>query len=217
MIRSQNPKGRYRPFTLSDVEIFTRIWVQPRMVLGYINEYRYDTYTLALLLITAVAYSLELAAANTLGEHMTLPLLLVITTVLGGILGTIIFYIYAAVTSWTGEWFTGLGSTNGIIRVFAYSMTPILFVLLLIIAKVVVFGPDLFKEDMNLVAYDSATSLFYVIASTIELTLAIWSIYLTVVGVSQAQRISIGKSALNVLTSALIIAIAVAVCTLPFL
>lgn len=187
------------------------------MVLGYINECRYDTYTLPLLSLAAVASSLELAAATTIGEHMTLPVLLVITVTAGGLAGLIIFYLYATVMSWTGELFMGLGSTNSIVRVFAYSMVPMVFALILIIAKILVFGRDLFGEEMSLVEYDRGLAAFYVIASSAELTLAIWSIYLIVVGVSQAQRMSIGKSALNVLISGLIIAFAVAVCTLPFL
>jgi len=212
-----NPKVRFRPFTLSDIQIFTRVWIQPRSVLGYINEYRYDTYTITLLALAAIAGSLELAAANSLGEHMTLPFLLVMTGIMGGIVGTIVFYIYAAVMSWTGEWVAGLGSTNSIIRVFAYSLVPIVFVLLLIIAKIAVFGRDLFQEEMTLASYDSETATFYVIASTLEVALTVWSLSLTIVGVSQAQRITIGKAALNVLLSGMIILSAIAVLSIPFL
>jgi hypothetical protein len=216
MIASQNPKVRYRPFTLSDLQIFTRIWIRPKGVLGYINEYRYDTYTITLLVLAAIAGSLELAAANSFGEHMTLPFLLVITSIVGGIVGTIVFYVYATVMSWTGEWVAGLGSTNSIIRVFAYSLVPIVFVLLLIIAKILVFGRDLFQEEMKLANYDSGTATFYIVASSVEVALAAWSLYLTVVGVGQAQRISFGKSALNVLLSGSIIISIIAILSIPF-
>ena len=217
MIASQNPKVRYRPFTLSDFQIFTRIWVRPKGVLGYINEYRYDTYTIALLVLAAIAGSLELAAAVSFGEHMTLPFLIVMTSIIGGILGTIVFYIYAGVMSWTGEWVAGLGSTNSIIRVFAYSMVPIIVVLLLIIAKIAIIGRDLFQDEMDLAKIHRETATFYIIISALEVALVVWSFYLTVVGVSQAQRITIGKAALNVLLSGLIIGSVVAVASIPFL
>lgn len=216
MIPRQNPKVKYRPLVLTDFEIFTRIWIQPGNVLGYINEYRYDSYTLALLLITAIATSLELAVIVSIGEQLTFAVLLSVCVFLGGLLGLILFYIYAAVVNWTGEWFDGLGSTNALIRVFAYAMFPMTFVLIFVIAKILVFGDELFDERMNLASFRSELAAFYIIASTIEITLAIWAIYLAVVGVSQAQRISPVKSLLNVAISALIIAAVVGVLALPF-
>lgn len=217
IVSSPNPKVRFRPFTLSDVQIFTRIWIQPRAVLGYINEYRYDTYTMSLLVLAGIAGGLELAAASSFGEHMTLPVLLVITSIIGGIVGVIVFYIYAAVMSWTGEWVAGLGSTNSIIRVFAYSLVPVVFALFLIIAKIGIFGRDLFQAEMRLVNYDSGTKTFYIIASALEVTFVAWSLYLTIVGVSQAQRIKFSKAALNVLLSGLIIISGLAILSIPFL
>jgi hypothetical protein len=212
----QNTKAKYRPFALSDIEIFGRIWIQPASVLGYVNEYRYDRYTLLLLVITAVAGSLELAIAFSLGERMTLPVLLAVCFFLGGLLGLVAFYIYAAVVSWTGDWFDGLGSVNALVRVFAYAMFPMVFILLLVIAKILVFGAEIFEDRMDLNEYDSKASGFYLIACTIELTLVACSFYLTVIGVSQAQRFSTLTSLLNVTISALILCLLAGAIALPF-
>ena len=145
-------KFRHRPM-LTDADIFTRIWKQPRLVFTYLSEFEYDRYTYVFLFIAAATTSLELAIANDLNKGMTFSFIIVISIIAGGIFWTLIFFTFAALACRIGEWFGGQATTISIVRVMAYGMLPIIMASLLTILKIVLFDIDLFREDFSVRNY----------------------------------------------------------------
>jgi len=202
---------------LTDADIFTRIWKQPRLVFTYLSEFEYDRYTYVFLFIAAATTSLELAIANDLNKGMTFSFIIVISIIAGGIFWTLIFYTFAALACRIGEWFGGQATTISIVRVMAYGMLPIIMASLFTILKIVLFDIDLFREDFSVRNYAPGLSAFYVISSLSQLALAVSSIYLIVIGTSQLQQMPIGVAILNLILPALILAVALAIIVVPFL
>jgi Yip1 domain len=217
-ITPEPPEAKFRrPLILTDGDVFTRIWKQPRLVFNYLSQYEYDRYTYVFLFIAAATTSLELAIASHLNKGMTFSFIISISIIAGGLFWTLIYYTFAAVASRIGEWFGGQATTISIVRVMAYGMFPIIMASLFTILKILLFDIDLFREDFSVRNYGPGLSAFYVISSLSQFALAISSIYLIVIGMSQVQQMPIGVAILNLILPALILAVALAIIVIPFL
>lgn len=206
-----------RRLVLTDGDIFTRIWVQPRLVFAYLNEFQYDRYTFVLLFLAAATAGVELAIAIHFNKGMSLSIIIFTSIVGGGILGTIVFYLFAAVASGIGNWFGGQATVVSIVRVIAYGLFPVVIGSVSTILKIILFEIDLFREEFNPNNYVPELSAFYVISSLLQLALASSSLFFIVIGMSLAQRMPIGVAMLNVILPALILAVVAGIIAIPFL
>lgn len=75
------------PVVFTDKEIFTKIWSQPRLIFKYINDNHYDKYTYILLILAAIVRGLHQASTKNMGDKWSLPVVLAISIVFGGLFG----------------------------------------------------------------------------------------------------------------------------------
>lgn len=195
---------------LSDREIFTEIWTSPRKVFKYINDNSYDKFLYILLILAGISRAFDQASTKGLGEIMSLGAVLAICIVLGALLGWISFYIYAALLSWTGKWIEAKGNTDSLLRMSAYAMIPSIAAMILVIPQIILFGNEIFKNEMDIYSSGDIGEVSFYIFVLFEVILGLWTIVLFVIGVSEVQKISIGKSILNLLLPLLVIFIPIA-------
>jgi hypothetical protein len=188
----------------SDRDIFTKIWLSPRQVFKFINDYQYDKYVIVLLVLAGVAKALERASSNYYGDTKEIWEIVVTCVVVGGIFGWITYYLFAGIISWTGKWMEGEGNTESILRIMSFAMLPSIMALLILLIKVVIYGDDVFRspEETGTGLLMSLWSYFF---DFIHVLLAFWSIFLFVIGISEVQKLSIGKSILNLLIASLVL------------
>ena len=203
---------------MTDSEIFTQIWSQPRRVFRYINATQYESYLAALVAMLGISNAFDNAVSRNLGDEMPLVVVILLCVLLGGVTGWISTFIYAALIKWVGTWFEGKAeNTQAIFRMLGYGSLPIVASLPLLLAQLMVFGNGLFQADLG--NYDG--SLFHNVilfgSGIIEIGLAIWSFILILVGLSEIQGFSLGKAFLNILLPVLIIVIPLAVILVLFL
>jgi len=192
---------------LTDWEIFTKIWTSPRLVFKFINEYRYDKFITMLLVLAGITATLNRAASKGLGDQVPLFVVLIIGIIAGAIFGWISYYIYAALISWTGKWLKGQGNTTSLLRMISYATIPSIIVLILYIPKIILFGNGIFQRDFDV--FESGNGILYeiiyLIFLLIEIVLGVWTLVIFVIGISEVQKISIGKSILNLILPAMVI------------
>jgi len=196
---------------LSDNEIFTKIWFKPRMVFKYINDNQYDKYVYVLLILAGIMKSFDRAADKNMGDNLSLIFVISICILLGGLLGWISYYIYTALISWTGKWLDGKGDTKSLLRMTSYAMIPAILALVFIILQVGLFGIELFQSGFDVSSYGLVSIVIYFITLIFEIILGLWSLVIFVIGLSEIQKLSIGKSILNMLLPVFIIIIPIAV------
>jgi len=195
---------------LSDNEIFTKIWFKPRMVFKYINDNQYDKYVYVLLILAGIMKSFDRAADKNMGDNLSLIFVISICILLGGLLGWISYYIYTALISWTGKWLDGKGDTKSLLRMTSYAMIPAILALVFIILQVGLFGIELFQSGFDVSSYGLVSIVIYFITLIFEIILGLWSLVIFVIGLSEIQKLSIGKSILNMLLPVFIIIIPIA-------
>ena len=216
MLSSENPEPYIKPEVLTDREIFTRIWTEPRVVFRFLEDFRYDRYTYVLLVLAAVVNSLDHAGKNKMGEEHSLMYVLIMTIIFGGTFGAMFYYIYAAIASWMGRWFGGKANTASLLRVFAHAAFPVVLTLVIVMIHIALFGIDLFRGEIVIADYDMTYNVIYWISIIVEISLGIWGICLAVVGVSEVQKISIGAAIGNVFLPVVMIVAVLLLLVMPF-
>lgn len=184
---------------LTDRAIFTRIWTEPRLVFKYLNDNSYDKFIYALLFFGGISSAFGNASSKNMGDNFSLIGVIAICIIAGGIFGWISFYIYAAMLSWTGKWLDGKGDTDSLLRMIAFSKVPSTVALVLLVPQILLLGNGIFKSDFNVFGNGVLTTIIYFFTVFIEVALAIWTFVLFVIGLSEVQKLSIGKSILNLL------------------
>ena len=194
---------------LSDREIVTKIWFSPRVVFRLLNDgsqaNNHDGLVKLLLFLGGISRAFDRAMAKDFGDKLPLLAIIAICVVMGGLFGWISFYIYALFMSWTGKWLKGTGNTASILRVMAYSMIPSACGLILLVVQIFLFGNGMFESDFDLTYFGLFKNVVFWSCLILEIALFVWSTVLFVVGVSEAQKFSIGKSILNILMPGLLL------------
>ena len=190
---------------LSDKDIFTKIWISPRLVFNYINEIRYTKFIPVLMISGGILSALNRAMNINMGDHLNLISVLIICIIGGGIFGFLYFYVFAALLSWTGKWLKGKGNTKSLFRMISYAMIPSLVVLFLMIIRILLFGNDEFKSNVDLFDNGLLFTIITLFSILVEIGIGVWTLVLLVVGTSEVQKLSIGKAILNLILPVIII------------
>ena len=205
-----------RALEMNDREIFTRIWTQPGRVFAFINANHYDKYLYVLLFFAGIARAFSRASMNNLGDKWSIEMIIAIAIVGGGLFGWISFYIYAALLSWTGKWLKGEGNTQSILRILAYAMIPSIVALLFLIPQIGYYGNEIFKSSGDISSAGVLPNILVYGSFFMEIVLGIWTILLSVIGISVVQNLSITKSVLNLLLPVLLFAVPIVLLLLVF-
>jgi hypothetical protein len=192
---------------LTDKQVFTEIWTNPRMVFKYINENRYEKYMTALLFLAGVSSSINRATLKNMGDKSELLSIIGLSIVLGGLFGWISYYLYSAMLSWTGKWLDGQGDTKSILRVLSHAMLPSIVSILFLIPQIGVYGNEIFKSNGDISSAGIISNILVYSCMAIDAVLGIWTMVLCVLAISEVQKLSIGKSILNLLLPILIIVV----------
>ena len=201
---------------LTDKEIFSKIWTSPREVFKFINDKHYDKYVNLLLVLAGISRAFDRASIKDMGDKMSIWAILGLCIILGGLLGYTSYYLYAALLSWTGKWLKGKGDTTSILRILSYAMTPAIIALLLLIPQIGIYGNEVFKADGDITSAGLISNIFVYGSMILEFILGIWTIVFCVIAVSEVQKLSIGKSILNLLLPVLVFAVPIIIIVLIF-
>ncbi|CAD7810568.1 hypothetical protein CHRY9390_02201 [Chryseobacterium aquaeductus] len=183
---------------LSDQDIFTKIWTKPRKVFKFINDTQYEKYMYILLFFAGVARAFDRATSKNMGDNSSLLTIVLGAVVLGGALGWISYYIYAALLSWTGKWLNGVANTSSIFRMIAYAVFPSVLALIFLVPQMAIYGIDVFRDADYTSAGTFGNVLFWT-SAFIQIALSITTLVLMVIGLSEVQKFSVGKAILNLI------------------
>ncbi len=189
----------------TDKEIIFKIWTAPRPVFKYIDKAGYSKYVTLLLVLQFVTKLIkQYALQNTIITSNSLFFL--IGTILCGVfISILIYFFFAILLRWTGSWMKGEANTTALIRVIAYSLIPMIFSFFLLIPGCIALHYGILKDYTEFTEEGALSTLIYYAFNAVEYVLLLWSIVLCIVGISQVQNFSLGKSVLNFLLAILVV------------
>lgn len=189
---------------VTEQDIFSKIWTQPRRIFKFINDNRYEKHLYVLMFLAGIVRAFDRAATKNTGDHSSLTFIIISCVIGGGLLGWISYYIYAALVSWTGRWMNGVGNTSSIFRMMAYAMIPSILSLVLLIPQFLILGNGLFS-DFEYVSDNMFLNVSIIFLGILEIGLSVLSFVFTIIGLAEVQKFSIGKAILNFLMPIMII------------
>ncbi len=196
--------------TLTDKEIFTKIWLSPRLVFRFVHQNSYGKYVPMLLVLAGIGSTIDRSISSGTGNNLELWAVLAIAIGVGAVLGWVSYYIYSALMSWMGKWLGGTCDTSSLLRVVAYAQIPSVAALFIVFAQIGVFRNELFQSFLP-AATNLPLLVFYYITYGLNALLGIWTFVLLIIGVSEVQKMSIGRAVVNVLLPVLVILIPLSV------
>lgn len=184
---------------LTDWQLFTEVWINPRKVFRFLQAKDYNYYTAGLLVLLGIVNAFDRAQEKGMGENLDLIILLIYCVVLGGAFGWIGTYIYSYFVKIVGRWFEGKAETRELVRVFAYAAIPSITALLILIPEFLIYGESIFKNELGKGNMGTFSLVFYYFCIFAEMALGIWSILIMIVGVSEVQGFSKWKAFFNLI------------------
>jgi hypothetical protein len=186
-------------------DIFIKILTSPREAFRFINNYKYEKHLYILLCLGGIVRAFDRAASKNMGDQFSILAIISICIISGGLFGWISYYIYATLMSWCGGWFNARGNPQSILRILAYALFPSILGLVMLIPQILIYGNEIFKSESDIETTDLINFSFFYGLIFIELVLSVWSFILIIIGISEVQKLSIGKSILIVLLPAMLI------------
>ena len=190
---------------IGEKQIFLKIWTAPRQIFKFINDSGYSKYVTVLLVLAGIANSIGNAVSRNIAFNLPPIGVIGVVVIGGGLMGLITFHIYAHMLKWSGSWVKGKGDFESILNMMAYAMIPSIVAMAILIPQILIYGGSVFQRGFDLESLGTVGITFYWLSNSLEFVLGLWTVALFIIGLSEVQKISIGKSIVNAILPALFI------------
>ena len=211
-----HPNDNPEENNLTDREVFTKIWSEPRRVFKFIDQSGYGKYGFYLLCLVGIARAFDKAIEKNWGDDMSLWAVLATCIFVGGLFGWISLYIYSFFISWSGNWLKGEANSDTILRIMTYSAIPTVAAMVLLVYQISFFGNEVFQEQNEIENTSIVSYPLFLSLSILRFAFGIWSFVLLVIGVSEVQKFTVGKALLNVLLPFLVLLVPILIVVFVF-
>lgn len=181
------------------------IWTRPRMVIRKQIESDSQDMVLNLAMFGGIYSVLNRVASNGIGDHMSIPAILLYSFFGGILLGLLLYFSYSFLIKWIGGWLGGQGSYGDIKMAYAWSNVPLAFGLALWILQMAIFKKELFTSQTTTIDSSLILTSLYYLSSVTGIVLTVWSIVILIGGVAEAHKFSLLRGFISVFMSFLIV------------
>lgn len=190
------------------------MWFTPRKTIQQVVENNPERWVYLLAALAGIEQVLGRVSSKNMGDKMGLSAILLLLLFAGPIAGIISFYVNTWLIEWTGGWIGGKASLSHVRAAWAWSFVPVIFSLVLLPFKIMMFGNDLFQSVTPII---DAHPYAYTFFGVIELACAIWTMVLMTQSLAQVQKFSAWKALGNIALAGLSVLIALFLLMLPFI
>ncbi|WP_394776796.1 YIP1 family protein [Flavobacterium sp.] len=190
---------------VNPTNILTKIVTSRKEAFIFINDYKYNKHVTLFLFFLGIVKSFDKAISKDMGDNLPLWGVITYGILIGITFGWLINFIYAFSISWTGRWLKGVGDTQSLLRVIAYSSLPVIASLFFLFLQILIYGNAIFQSSFFDLYNGLFDTILYWFFYFVDLVLITWTVVLLVIGTSVVQKISIGKAILNLILPAFLI------------
>ncbi len=183
------------------------MWTKPRETIQQIVDTNPEHSVIFLSAIAGFAQALDQASVRNLGDSLDWPMIFLFAAIVGPIFGMLGLFISGALIRWTGSWLNGKGSPQEIRAALAWSGVPIIWMLLLWLPKLPLFGQEMFTSETPIIASNPTLIFILMGFALIQLIVAIWSSIVLFKSLGQVQGFSAWKALGNSLLAGFVVII----------
>jgi hypothetical protein len=181
------------------------MWIKPRSTIQQIVDTNPEHKVILLAAAAGFSQYLQRASDEGMGDRWEWPIIFLIAMIVGPIGGMIFLYIGGALIHWTGNWIGGQASSQDIRAAIAWSNVPVIWMLILWIPGLVLFGQELFTTEMPRIEANPSLAFILFGFGVIHIIVGIWAFIVFLKCLGQVQRFSVWKALGNAILPGLII------------
>lgn len=187
------------------------IWLRPRATIQQIIDSDPRRLVLVLAAAGGIVEALNRASAKSMGDNLGIPAIFLGAIVLGAISGILSLFIFGALIRWTGRWLGGTASHEQVRAAIAWSLVPYLWVSLMWIPELLLFGEEMFTTEMPRMDADPSLAFAFLGLLLVEFIGGVWALVVYMKCLGQVQGFSAWKALGNFLLTVLVFVVPIAV------
>ncbi len=185
---------------------FLTVWISPRETVRRIIAENPELHVILLACLTGVVETLDRASGRNAGDKLPMASLIVIVCAGGPLGGLVSLWISSHLIRWTGGWIGGVATREHVKTAIAWASTPVVFALPLWIAKLLLFGSEMFTEETPRLDAHPILLIPLIAMALIEVVLSIWSLVLLCNTLAEVQSFpSAWRGLANIILSGIVI------------
>lgn len=187
--------------------LWTLMWFNPRKAIQIIVATNPHHHVLLLTVLSGISQTLGNAEASGLGDLIPVNQLIFMCITIGPLGGIVTLYLLTFLIHYTSHKIGGVAEKQEIRAAIAWSWVPIVTLMPLWLVKYILFRNELFSNEKTYIQSQPVLANLYSILNFVDFVIAIWSLVLLYINISQVNQFSTVKGFLSVLLSSLIIGI----------
>lgn len=188
-----------------DLQPFFEIWMSPRRTMRRIVEADPTLHVNLLIAVAGIAEALDRASRKNLGDKSSLGVILFLSFVIAPGMSLIGAWLYSHLIRLSGNWMSGRGNYREIKAAFAWASVPTVVVLVLWIPLILMFGKEMFTEEMPTLQATPALGYVLLSLSFAMIVLGVWALVLLCNTIAEVQEYrSAWKGLANLILAGLI-------------
>lgn len=181
------------------------MWYRPRATIRSLLAAQPTHREHILATLSAFSDGLGVAVWRNWGDRFALVDIFALCLLFAPLNMLVYLYLYPVLARWTGRWLGGRGTTAEIRTATAWSFVPLVWLALLWIPELALFGAELFQRDQPTLADSRWRTVAFFGLLGLEVAVTLWFIAVFFVGLAEAQRFPIWKAPLNFILAWLVL------------
>lgn len=183
------------------------MWLHPRRTIRQIVEADPERLVLVLAAAGGIVQALANAESKSQGDKVSLPVIMLVSLIVGPLMGIIGLWVGGALLRWTGGWIGGRADARRVRTALAWSNVPMIWSLLLWIPALLLFGAETFTKATPIIEASSLLSALYLVFSVGTAVIGVWSFVVFLHSLGEVQGFSAWKALLNSILAMLVVMI----------
>lgn len=151
-------------------------------------------HVLLLAALAGVGKAMNTASMRSLGDEISVPVIIFSSLVVGAIGGIIGLYIWGVLLRWTGSWLGGSACSAEVRAGIAWSSVPVIWAMLLWIPELALFGKEMFTYETPRIDDSLTLSLTLLGFGVTEVAIGIWWFVVFLKCIGEVHAISAWKA-----------------------
>ena len=183
------------------------MWLHPRRTIRQIVETNPDRLVLLLAAVGGIAEALTNASGDSKSDGMSLASILLMSLIVGPLMGILGLWLGGILLRWTGRWLGGQADTRRIRTALAWTNVPLVWSVLLWVPALLLFGAELFTKATPRIDASALLSGLYLVFSFGIGAVSLWAFVVFLHALGEVQGFSAWKALGNSILAGLVVAI----------
>ncbi|MBO1911173.1 YIP1 family protein, partial [Microvirga sp. 3-52] len=166
------------------------IWSQPKNTVQYMIDNKRISYLVFLAILASLATGILAFADSGLFEGFSLPVILVIVTILSIIISIASWGFGSLVYTWIGKWLGGTGTIKNMSYAVAAGLIPTIWTMPIGFIAVILYGKSLFSQPVGDFAITNMSTGFYLIQNLLIFGVSIYGLVVLSKGIGLVHNFS---------------------------